>query len=207
VNGLRSLFEGGDPALAAFSARLLGLFAEDAVRAWCRLSDSPYEALPGRPTLKAAGQVRGHTLDFLLRRRGTAQWYVTELKAWPAFEHGRFAVLDDPAKVERVIPYAREAMEALLRTARDPSATAVTADGKPVDDIGGAILVWACVTPEGRSGAMERFGFADVLGLDRIVADLAAQRPSDWIEHIAARRQACEDLFDLVTGHADVPDA
>jgi hypothetical protein len=204
VNGLLSLFESDEPTLAAFSARVLGLFAEDAVRAWCCLQDSPYEAMSGLPTLKAAAQVRGHTLDFQLRRRGTEPCYVTELKAWPVFEGGRYAVLDDPAKVDRVIPYARGAMEALLRAARDPSSMPVTVEGKPIQDIGGAFLIWASVTPDGCRATMERFGFADVLGLDRMVTDLVVQHPSAWIEHVEARRRACHDLFDLVIGHSGV---
>jgi hypothetical protein len=198
--GLLSLFAGADPALAAFSARVLGLFAEDAVRAWCRLPGSPYEAPAGRPTLRMPGQARGLSLDFVLRHRETGSCYVTELKAWPAFERGRFAVLDDPGRVDRVIPHAREAMEALLRVALDPWSMSVTAEGKSVENVRGAILVWASVTPDGRRKTMERFGFADVLGLDQMVAELVEKRPPEWLEHVEARRRVCDDLFDVVTG-------
>lgn len=206
LSGLISFFDSGDPALDAFGARVPGLFAEDAVRAWCHLPDSPYEALLGRPTLKMPGRSRGHTLDFILRRRGSASYYVAELKAWPAFERGRFAVLDDPAKVDRAVPYSRAAMEVLLRFARDPSPWNVTADGKPIPCVEGAILIWASVTPDGRAKTIERYGFADVLGLDRMVAVLAEQRPADWLDYIGARRRVCEDLFDLVTGQLEVGD-
>lgn len=47
---------------------------------------------------------------------------------------------------------------------------------------------------------MERFGFADVLGLDRMVADLVERRPAAWIEYIGARRPACDRLFDPIAG-------
>jgi hypothetical protein len=64
-------------------------------------------------------------------------------------------------------------------------------EGKPIRDIAGAILIWAPVTPDGRRATMERFGFADVLGLDQMVADLVVRQPAEWVEYIYARRGAC----------------
>jgi hypothetical protein len=64
----------------------------------------------------------------------------------------------------------------------------------------GAVLVWASVTPDGRQATIERFQFADVLGLDAMVADLAEQRPQTWLHYVEARRRVSHDLFDLVAG-------
>jgi hypothetical protein len=76
-------------------------------------------------------------------------------------------------------------------------------DGITQQGVEGAILVWASVTPEGRAKTIERYGFADVLALDRIVAALAEQMPPAWLEYVEARRRVCDDLCDLVIGHGD----
>jgi hypothetical protein len=51
----------------------------------------------------------------------------------------------------------------------------------PVD---GAILVWGAVTPDGRDDVIGHHGFADVLALEDMLADLHSWQDAAWAARV-----------------------
>ena len=190
-------FKSPESARDKYLAHLFGLFSEEVVRAWCAHPRAPYEDL-GRPTLCAAGQTRGHTLDFTLQRRDTGQCYVAESKCELEYDNYRYLVLTDSDQIRH---HASAAFAKLLTVARDPAALVVRRRGHP-EPVDGAILVWGAATPEGRAAVMTDYGFADVLSIEAMVADLHVWSPVDWCNLLDRRRRWTIDLFDFLSGAA-----
>ena len=177
-----------------FLARLFGIFSEELVRAWCACPQAPYTDL-GRPTLRAPGEVRGHTLDFTLRHRRTGRTYAAELKCWITWENYGYMRLTRGAQLERLTD---PAFAKFLALAHNPAAYQVSVAGRPAE-IDGAILVWGAATPEGRSAAAA-YGVADVLTVENMVNDLNAWQSAGWQDFIAERRAWAGELFNYLTG-------
>lgn len=70
-------------------------------------------------------------------------------------------------------------------------------NGKPIK-VDGAILVWGAVTPLGRSAATADYGFADVLGLEDMLADLVAWQDPAWTAHVDELASHAAGLFEAL---------
>jgi hypothetical protein len=73
----------------------------------------------------------------------------------------------------------------------------VTIAGKKAE-VAGAILVWGAVEPSGREAARAKYGFADVLSLEDMLADLRAWEDLAWTRHVDELRVWANDLFGAV---------
>ena len=144
---------------------------------------------------------RRHTLDFTLERRSDGALFVTEMKCEIEFEGYRYLTLTGPEQIEH--HRQKEAFQKLLRLAREPTAQRVTKGGEE-QNVAGSMLVWGVVTPEGRSAAMDRYGFADVLGVEDMLRDLAAWQPKEWADWIGARQRWTNGLFEWLA-YRDLP--
>ena len=178
------LCRSGEPARDKFLSRLFGLFSEEVVRAWCRCPEAAYEHI-GRPTLRAPDEPRGHTLDFTLRSRRSGEVLAAEQKCELEFEGYRYLRLSAPDQIEHHRGSA--AFSKFLRLARDPSASGVRVAGRELT-VDGAILVWGATSEDGRGGAMEHYGFAEVLSLEDMIVQLKRWSPPEWEEHVSALR-------------------
>ena len=188
--------KGGGAARGNYLARLFALFSEEVVRTWCSYPEAPYEDL-GRPTLCLAGQNRGHTLDFTLRRRRSDKDYVAEPKCELALNNFGNLTLTGSSQLDPLRD--KPAFAKLLAMAADPEAFTVRRLGKPVR-VDGAILVWGAMTPEGRDAVMNHDRFADVLSVESMVSDLQTWRPSGWADLIDRHRGWSVELFDFLAG-------
>ena len=191
---LEDVFVSGNPARDKFLARLFGLFNEEVVRHWCRCPGAAYEDL-GRPTLRGAGEHRGHTLDFTLRHRATGNLYVAEMKCELELDHYRYLRLTDAGQIRH---HRGVAFQKFLQLARQPDALAVRVGGRPVR-VRGAILIWGAVDPDGRAAAMAEYGFADVLSVEAMLADLRRWRPAPWRERVGELERWSSELFRSLT--------
>lgn len=189
------LFQSSDAARDNYLSRLFGIFSEDVVRIWSRDPRAPYEDV-GRPTLRSATEPGFATLDFALRSRADGRVYVAEQKAELAFEGYRYLRLTSAGQIEH---HAKtRAFAWFLDVARDPASHSVQVGGRPVD-VAGAILVWGAVNGDGRRAAMSTYGFADVLSLEGILADLRAWDVPAWRTTVERYRRWSTELFDALT--------
>jgi hypothetical protein len=187
---LEEVFHSQEAGRGAFLSRLFAFFSEEVCRAWCACDAAPYENL-GRPTVGASGGARGHTLDFTLRDRATGQTYVAEMKCEIQFEQYRYLRLIRPDQLDH---HSSPAFRAFLEVATNPGDHAVSVGGAPVA-VDGAILVWGCVTPEGVAATKDRYGFADILDVESMLAQLAEWRPAAWADYVETRRRWVDELF------------
>ncbi|MGH9090009.1 MAG: hypothetical protein ACRDZR_01300 [Acidimicrobiales bacterium] len=193
VAKLEDLFHSQEVGRGAFLSRLFAFFSEEVCRAWCACDAAPFMNL-GRPTIGAASGTRGHTLDFTLRHRATGRTYVAEMKCEIQFENYRYLRLIRPDQLDH---HSGAAFCAFLDIATDSGAHPVTVGGAPVA-VDGAILVWGCVTPEGVAATKDRYGFADVLDVESMLAQLAEWRPAAWANYVETRRRWVDELFDAL---------
>src|SRR3954454_18683940 len=187
------LFRSGTPARDNLLSRLFGMFSEEVARHWCSDERSPYENL-GRPTLGAAGDPASATLDFTFRSRTDGRVYVAEQKAELAFECYRYLRLIDAAQVEH---HKTRAFAWFLEMARDPASHSVQVNGRLIS-ADGAILVWGATTSEGVASAIATYGFADVLSLEAMLADLRAWDSPAWVERVDQLRGWSNELFEAL---------
>lgn len=173
-----------------FRSRLFAMFSEEIVRAWGDNDRASYRDI-GRPTLWR-GSAR-FTLDFTLERKSDGNLYVAEQKAELAWEgYSRLRLVS----AEQVATHVgKPAFDWFLELARQPASAEVKVRARPVP-IDGAILVWGSTTPEGRVEAINRFGFADVLSLEEMLADLRTWRDQRWQSRVAELRDWTNGLFD-----------
>lgn len=189
--GIEYLFRRDEKGRGAYLSRLFAFFSEEVVRHWSACEEAPYRDL-GRPTVWG-DDGRHHTLDFTLERGSDGARFVTEMKCEIEFEGYRYLSLTTPQQIEHHC--SKEAFQKLLRLAREPSALRVTIAGKE-HEVAGSILVWAVVTSEGRSSAIAEYGFADVLGVEDMLQDLARWQPGEWASWIGTRRRWTDELLD-----------
>lgn len=190
-------FKSTSPARDKYHARLFGLFSESVVRMWCAHPDAAYEDL-GRPTLVEPGTTRGHTLDFTLRNRSTGQTYVAESKCELEYEHYRYLTLTDS---RQLVHHISTAFTKFLRFATDQTAYDVRVKGAPMVVVG-SILMWGALTPDGRASVMSRYGLADVLSIESMVADLQRWSPEDWRPWLEQYRTWTDEIFTFLIGDA-----
>jgi hypothetical protein len=193
---------GTSAARAKYLSRVFGIFSEEIVRLWAAHPECPYEDL-GRPAIRMPGDTRGHILDFTLREKGTGKTYATELKCEVEYQGFKYFVLTDPDQLSH---HTKPAFFALLAAAKEPMAASVAVRGKNVP-IDGSILIWGAATDQGRALAIERFGFAAILTIDAIVANLRDWGCPAFREHMEQRRQWTNDLLDSLVGDACAPRA
>lgn len=189
------LFKSSETARDNYLSRLFGIFSEDIVRIWSRDPRAPYEDV-GRPTLRSATQPGFATLDFTLRSRADGRLYVAEQKAELAFEGYRNLRLTSADQIEH--HRGIRAFAWFLDVARDPASHSVQVGGKSVD-VAGAILIWGAIESRGRERAMSTYGFADVLSLEGILADLRAWGVPAWRATVERYRRWSNELFDALT--------
>lgn len=185
----------GDRRRANFISRILGLFSEEIVDIWCRDSRSPYTNL-GRPTMDVPNRTRGLTLDFTLQDDATGKILVAEMKAWFAYESGRYREAS-LSTLTRAAQYFGPAWDIFLATAKNPSETAARIGGVPTE-IDGAVLVWADVADFERQNLIAEYGFADVLSTEAILKDLQQWRNLEWIHRVRDLRAWTNQLFDAL---------
>lgn len=181
-----------------FLARLLGLFCEDVVRAWCHCERSRYVDL-GRATLWEPDRSCYSGVDFTLQDRATRRAYIADMHCWLSSEGERFVQLTDPA-VLRARALDSMAFHRFLAFARTPSAyrANVTPRGwsKPVEPEG-AILIWGSAAPPVREQAMAEYGLAEVLTVEDMLRDLQAGAGA-WQEHVQRLRSWSAELYDVL---------
>jgi hypothetical protein len=192
-----AFFHSTTPRRDKFLSVVFSQFSERLVRAWCAEPASPYEDL-GRPTLWDQTLSTRQTIDFTLKSRSTGRVYVSELKCELEFESYRYLTLTGS---HQLLHHNKEAFQRFLALARDPQSFVVRVNAKatPVD---GAILVWGAVSAAGRLQVMRDHGFADVLSVESMLADLNKWRPSAWLGLVRDYRSWTLELFDLLDGGA-----
>lgn len=185
---------GHDPSRAKFLSRVFGIFSEEIVRIWANHDGASYaELVPGaRPTLKALGETRGHTLDFALRHKATGQVFVAEMKCEIEFQNFRYFVLDRAGQLDH---HAKEAFRAFLAAAGDAPRPRAFVKGREVI-YDGAILIWGSVTEAGRKAVMEHAGLHDVLSVEQICQDLVSWRSRRYAELLEKRLRWSRELFE-----------
>lgn len=180
-----------------FVARLFGLFSEEAVRCWGGDDRCRYEYI-GRPTLWSPDRTRHHTLDFVFRDRRSDERFVVEMKCWTAFEGGKFRRLGSPDLIADMAKISGSAFEVFLDFAQDHGRYDVEVQAKPTP-VNGAVLVWAAVEPDGRTAAMSRFGFRDVVAIEDVIRDLTTWRTPAWSGYIDRLRAYTGNLFEYLS--------
>jgi hypothetical protein len=173
-----------------YRSRFFALFSEEIVRAWGRNERAPYRDI-GRPTLWIGKDFA--TIDFALQRRADMQLFVAEQKAelaWAGYSQVR---LHSPAQVDR--HRGKRAFDWFLDVAQGPNRYVVKVDGRQTP-VAGAILVWGAITEEGRDTVRTTFGFADVLSLEQMLADLKAWNDIDWRNRVLELRAWTDGLLD-----------
>lgn len=191
---LREIFDGSDDPgrlRSKYLSRLFGIFSERIVSIWAGDMRAPYENL-GRPTVRGAQDVRGHTLDFTLRERATGKVYVSEMKCEIEYLNFRFFHLEN---VGQLCHHAKPAFEAFRKSALAPARMDVRVGGKSVP-IDGAVLIWGSVCPEAKGRIQTEAGFHDILSLDCICSDLARWQNPDFLGMIGQYRAWSDRLFD-----------
>jgi hypothetical protein len=185
-------------ARAKFLSRVFGIFSEEIVRIWAGDARAPYEEVEpgGRPTLKAAGATRGHTLDFLLRDRSTHQVFVVEMKCEIEYQDFRYFVLEKPEQLEH---HTKDAFRAFLAAAGAGSRPSATVRGQEVA-YDGAILIWGAVSEEGRQAVRAQTGLRDVLSMEAICADLATWRDPHYAQLLQDRLRWSREMFEGLCG-------
>lgn len=190
-----NLFRSADGARDNFLSRLFGIFSEDVVRYWSRNPNAPYEDL-GRPTIHTEGQ--WHTLDFTLRNRRTGHTYATEMKCELSYEGYRYLRLVD---CEQLRHHGGQAFRRFLELARPDHGFTVKVAGQPLHT-DGAILVWGATSAAGAEAVRERFGLADVLSVEEMLADLHRWHDDAWKERASELRGWSNELFDYLIAQA-----
>lgn len=185
---------GATAARAKFLSRVFGIFSEEIVRIWAGDARAPYEEVEpgGRPTLKAAGATRGHTLDFLLRDRSTNQVFVVEMKCEIEYQDFKYFVLEDPKQLAH---HTKDAFRAFLAAAGAGPRPSATLRGREIA-YDGAILIWGAVTEEGRQAVRARTGLHDVLSVKTICADLATWRNPRYAQLLQDRLRWSREMFE-----------
>jgi hypothetical protein len=184
------LFRSHDAARDSYLARLFGMISEEVLRIWAADERAAYRNL-GRPTLYDG--IAFATLDFTLESRADGRRYIAEQKAELAFERYRYLRLTSAAQVEH--HRANRAFSWFLDAALNPADRVVKVAAKPIE-VAGAILVWGATTPEGCNEAMTTLGFADVLSVEAMLADLRAWRDPTWAARIEQLRAWTNELLD-----------
>lgn len=193
TNQFAEFFRTKNSARDKFLSRLFSLFNEEVVRHWCRCSAAPFEDL-GRPTLRAPGEARGHTLDFTLQHRETGKVFVAEMKCELEFENYRYLQLTEAWQLQH---HRSTAFQKFLHLAKNAEAFETRVGGREVR-VDGAIFIWGAVTPEGRSAVMAEYGFAYILSVEEMVNDLRRWKPAEWIERIGQLKYWSNELFDYL---------
>ena len=188
------IFRSHNPQRDKYLSRLFGLFNEEVVRSWCLCPESPYEDL-GRPTIREAGEQRGHTLDFTFRRRSDDKVFVGEMKCELEFNGYRYLRLVSADQVRHHT--FGPAFQKFLQLAGYPSTLDVRLKGQDIK-IDGAILVWGAVEPEGRDSVMDDYGIADVISAEEMLGDMRMWRPGHWREKVEGLRDWSQELFSFL---------
>jgi hypothetical protein len=173
-----------------YRSRLFAMFSEEIVRAWGQNADAPYRDT-GRPTLWRGSKY--FTLDFALQRKADERRFVAEQKAelaWANYSQLRLASADQVAA-----HIGKPAFDWFLDLARSPTSSVVKVGARETN-VDGAILVWGATTPQGKTSAVDRFGFVDVLSLEEMLSDLRRWRDATWERRIEQIREWTNGLLD-----------
>lgn len=189
------VFRSATPARDKFLSRLFGIFNEEAVRIWARCPNAPYEDL-GRPTLRRRQGQRGSTLDFTLRCRDSGLSFISEMKCELEYERYRYLRLVDAHQLSH---HRNKAFELFLEESAKPGSVSVQVGGHRLESAGG-ILIWGSTSESGVSSTIQRYGFRDVLSLERIIRDLQAWKVEEWTSRVAELQAWSLDLFDALSG-------
>jgi len=184
------IFKSTNPKQDKFLSRLFGIFSEDIVRTWCQDRRAPYQNL-GRPTVRLRAERRGRTLDFTFQSRQDGRVFVGELKCELEFENYRYLTLTSSSQLDH---HKGEAFAKFRDIAKNPHKYKVTVDGKSIS-VAGSILVWGSVAADGRMTVIRENGFADVLSLEEIIADLLDWGNEGYRQLIEDRATWCQYLF------------
>lgn len=176
---------------AKYLSRLFGIFSEKIVDVWARDERAPYEGL-GRPTLRFPGDVRGHTLDFTFRHKGSGQIFAAEMKCEIEYQNYRYFVLDNARQLDHHI---KPAFEAFLKAAKAPELASVQVKRKPIC-IDGAVLVWGSVEAHAAEQIKAEVGLHEILSIENICRDLATWENEEYLELIETYRSWSNQLFD-----------
>src|SRR5260370_14915232 len=143
--GLEALVHASCADRDKFISRLFGIFNETIVRIWCRQPQAAFEDL-GRPTLKKQNGGKALTLDFTLRSSKDNRLFIAEMKCDLEYENYRYLRLTSAQQLDH---HTKPAFRWFLSFAKNPSLFSVKCDKKVIAPQG-AILVWGCLTEQGR---------------------------------------------------------
>jgi len=195
----KTLFHTTESARDKFLSRLFGLFNEAIVRIWCEEPQAEFEDL-GRPTLKKQdGGKKSLTLDFTLRSRRDAKIFIGEMKCELEFQSYKYLTLTSAQQLDH---HTKEAFQWFLSFAKNPAQFSVKCDKQAIVP-SGVILVWGCVSPDGRQAVLqetETRRISGVLSLESMVADLQEWRSEKYSQFLTMREQWCGQLFASLRG-------
>ena len=171
-------------------ARVFGLFAEDIVRLWTRLPNSPCPYLDlGRPSFyDEHGKYTNQTFDFAFVPKGQSEpkrFWLGELKSWVDYESGRHAML-----TQEMAQKHAEDIWACIEGKQAKVKKAAGTEGVPMR-CEGVILVWPC-----SAEITLRDPLKGVVTLERVLRDLNAPgRPDDLKKMLHEFDHACGKLL------------
>jgi len=186
------IFHTDNRAQDKFASRLFGTFSEEIVRIWCGDEQAPYADL-GRPTLRTPEHERGHTIDFTFENRESGLVYVAEMKCELEYQNYHNLTLTGPEQLHRHLQ--KPAFQSFVHLATDPEAMPVVVNQQE-RGIDGAILVWGRYSDDGYQSVMDAYGFADILSVENIVADLLNWNNAQYAEFIAERQAWCAHVLE-----------
>ncbi len=192
---LEHIFKTENTTRDKFLSRLFGIFNEEMIRIWCRDDRAPYADI-GRPTLYVDHQERGSTLDFCLEHRESGRVYVTEMKCEMQYQDYKFLTLHESSQLEH---HDKTAFTIFLHASTSPDDVLVKVGGKPVG-VHGGILIWGRVANDARDHIIQRYGFAAVLSLEDVVADLIHWNNQEYRKRIEEWATWCDSLFSGLLG-------
>lgn len=185
-----------------FLSRLFGIFSENLVRFWAADSRSPYRDI-GRPTVYDESSGGRSTLDFTFEDRATGKLFVVEMKCEIEFQGYSFLTLSDPDQLNH---HKKPAFDRFRRLARDPQSCPVKVKGHSIT-VAGAILIWGDVKEAGQSATVAACGFHDIVGMNRIMADLWHWQPEPFVAFIQSLGDWSNDLFVFLLSKEQKSDA
>ena len=148
----------------------------------------------GRPTLKKRGESKSLTLDFTLRSRKNGGIFIGEMKCELEFQSYKFLTL---TSAEQLIHHNKVAFQWFLSFAKNPALFSVRC-GRELVVPSGAILVWGCLTEDGRRAVLQETDprkISELLSVDRMVADQQEWKGEEYEKFISLREKWCAELF------------
>ncbi|MAS36770.1 MAG: hypothetical protein CL610_22385 [Anaerolineaceae bacterium] len=181
------LFHPDHPERSRYLTGLFSLFARDIVRCWGEDKQAPYACL-GKATLRQAKANRGSPMDFAFEDR-KKQVFAVIMICDPLEDKP----LVDAEQVEQF--RTTRTFAAFLESALNPAPYSL-AVGSADYPVAGSILIWSSLqSRKTRAVLRKTFGFADVLSVENIIADLLLWQNRDFQMLLDRRAAWSHEMF------------